>query len=355
MNPKDAQVLVISTGTIVRAVLVLVIAFLFYLLLDLVLIILTSVVIASAIEPATRWFAKYKVPRILSVLLVYICAFVAIFSFLYVFIPPLFVDVTELSLSIPKDTSTLPILDKFGPISDITSGFFPGLSLENMFNDLRNVLAEFSTGTFTTASTVFGGAFSSILILVLSFYLAASEKGIENFLRIIVPLQYESYVVGLWNRSQYKIGQWMKGQLLLGLIVGVLVYLGLTILGVKYALVLAILAALFELIPIFGPVLSAIPAVMLAFTVSPTVGVMTIGLYVIIQQFENHLIYPLVVKKIIGVPAIIVIIALIIGGQLAGFLGLILAVPLATVLMEIAGDAEKKKLAFQTANKMNNR
>ncbi len=343
------QQLVISTGTIIRTVFILVVAFLLYLLLDLVLILLTAVVIASAVEPATRWFGKYHLPRVLAVLAVYLLSFFLIFGFVYFFIPPLFVDITQLSIALPSNATDLPIFEKLGPLSTFSGGFFPGLSIDSMLADLQSVLASFSGGTFTTASNVFGGAFSLIIILVISFYLAVQEKGIENFLRIISPLRYESYIVDLWKRSQYKIGQWMKGQLLLGLIVGVLVYLGLTILGVKYALVLAILAALFELIPIFGPILSAIPAVGLALATSPSTGLMVIGLYVIIQQFENHLIYPLVVKKIVGVPAIIVILALIVGGQLAGFLGIILAVPLATVIMELARDAERRKLNVQSS------
>ncbi len=347
------QQLVISTGTIIRTVFVLVIAFLLYLLLDLVLIVLTSVVIASAVEPATRWFGRYRIPRVLAVIFIYLLAFILIVGFVYIFVPPLFVDITQLSIALPDNALDVPLLERLAPLSAISGDFFPGLSIEAMLADLQSMLANFSGGTFTTASNVFGGAFSFILIMVISFYLAVQDRGIENFLRIIVPLRYESYVVDLWKRSQYKIGQWMKGQLLLGLIVGVLVYLGLTILGIKYALVLAILAAMFELIPIFGPVLSAIPAVFLGFATSPTAGLMVIGLYVIIQQFENHLIYPLVVKKIVGVPAIIVILALIVAGQLAGFLGIILAVPAATVIMELAHDAERRKLNVQSTRSEN--
>jgi len=344
MNSSKIQTpLVISTGTIIRTVLVLIGVFLIYLLLDLAFIILTSVVIASAVEPATRWLGQYKIARVWAVLSVYILTSMVVVGFLYFFIPPLFVDISQLANNLPEQIESIEVFDNLAPITAFTGGV-PELSLEKTLLDLQASLAEFSGGTFATASNVFGGAFSFILILVLSFYLAVQERGIENFLRIIVPMQYESYVIDLWKRSQYKIGQWMKGQLLLGLIVGVLVYLGLTILGVKYALTLAILAALFELIPIFGPILSAIPAVLLAFTDSASAGLMTLGLYIIIQQFENHLIYPLVVKKIVGVPAIIVIISLVVGGSLAGFLGMILAVPMATVLMEIARDAERRKL-----------
>ena len=141
-----------------------------------------------------------------------------------------------------------------------------------------------------------------------------------------------------------KIGKWMQGQLLLGVLIGVLVYLGLTILGVPYALLLAVLAALFELIPLFGPILASIPAIALGFLQSFSLGFMVVGLYVIIQQFENHLIYPLVVRKVVGVSPILVIISLIVGAKLAGFLGLILAVPIAAAIVEFTDDIQKDKL-----------
>ena len=143
----------------------------------------------------------------------------------------------------------------------------------------------------------------------------------------------------------------MQGQLILGVIIGVLVYLGLTILGVKYALLLAVLAALFELIPLFGPILSAIPAVLIALTSGGlTLALFVVGLYLIIQQFENHLIYPLVVTKVVGVPPLLVILALIIGAQLAGFLGVILAVPAATVVQELVKDIQKNRAEFLKKN-----
>jgi predicted PurR-regulated permease PerM len=115
------------------------------------------------------------------------------------------------------------------------------------------------------------------------------------------------------------------------------------VLGIEYALVLALLAAVMELIPIFGPTLSAIPAIALGFVESPSLGLFVLALYIIIQQFENHLIYPLVVRKVVGVPPIIVILALVIGGQLAGFMGILLSVPVAAVLLEFAEDMQKEK------------
>jgi len=177
-----------------------------------------------------------------------------------------------------------------------------------------------------------------------SFYFAINEKGIEEFLRILTPKEKEEYIVGLWKRSQAKIGLWMQGQLLLGVLIGVLVYLVLAVLGVPYALPLGVIAGLFELIPVFGPILSAVPGIALAFTTGGfTLALMVLGAYVIIQQLENNLIYPLVVTKVVGVPPVLVILALLIGAKLAGILGILLSVPLAAVLQEVFDDWGKFK------------
>ena len=337
----------ITTETIWRVALVGIALILAYLLSDLILIILTSVVIASAAEPATRWFMAYRLPRVVSVLAVYILSFLVVFSFLYIFIPPLFLEVSDLSRTLPEQIESGEVTNSSLESVLSLGGLNQSFRLQDLLREAERSIGQFTGGVFTTASTVFGGAFSFILILVLSFYLSVQDRGIENFLRVVIPYKYEGYIVGLWKRSEEKIGQWMKGQLVLALIVGVLVFLGLTIFQVKYAFVLAVIAAMFELIPVFGPILAAVPAVLLAFTDNPTTGFMVLGLYIIIQQFENHLIYPLVVKKIVGLSPIIVIIALIVGAKLAGFLGIILAVPLATILMEVASDIEKRKMARQ--------
>jgi predicted PurR-regulated permease PerM len=136
----------------------------------------------------------------------------------------------------------------------------------------------------------------------------------------------------------------MQGQILLGVIVAVLLYLGLMILGIKNALLLAVLAGFMEIIPMFGPILSAIPAILTAFVGGGfTSAILVFGLCTIVQQFENHLIYPLVVKKVVGVSPVVVILALIIGYNLAGFLGIVLSVPMVSALMEFVDDIEKKK------------
>ena len=341
----------ISTGTIVKSILFVLLISLLFFLRDLVLIILTAIVIASAIEPATKWFIRYKVPRVVGVLLVYVIVTVVLFSIFYLFIPPLLDEASGLFAILPQYLNTLvdsnPLTDGVTKTTEAVAEGVRSFSLQSVIYDLRSAISNVSEGFVRTISVVFGGVFSFILIVVFSFYFAVQERGIEDFLRVITPIKQQEYIVDLWKRTQRKIGLWMQGQLVLALIIGVLTYLGLTVFGVPYALLLALLAAAFEIIPIFGPILAAIPAVGVAFIDGgATLGLLVVGLYLIIQQFENHLIYPLVVKKVVGVSPLLVILALLIGIKVAGFLGVILSVPIAAAIQEFVQDVQKNKKAF---------
>ncbi len=242
-----------------------------------------------------------------------------------------------------------PLSGIFGSDMDVQG---KTLSISNLLNGSEDAVSGTGAGAFKTASVIFGGALSFILMIVLSFYLAVQEDGVGSFLRLVSPLKHQGYVTDLWKRSQKKIGYWMQGQLLLGLIVGVITYLGLMVLGVPHALLLAVLAGVFELIPVFGPILAAVPAVLIASELGMTPALLVAGLYLIIQQFENHLLYPLVVRKIVGISPMVVILALVIGGKLAGFLGILLSVPISAALMELVSDIEKGKQAARKLAEM---
>lgn len=340
----------ISVSSVVKIILVLVLAWLFYLLRDIVLVILASVVIASAVEPIVIRLKQYRVPRAPAVLIVYLVTIGIFVVLLPIFLFPVISDLASLSSNLPEILGDIPNFLSTNTSLSIFNVDTSGFSIGQIFSVLQSNLASIPKSFVQLASLVFGGFFSFVLIIVISFYLAVQQNGIENILRILTPIRSEEYVIGLWQRAQKKIGYWMQGQLLLGLVIGVLVFLGLTIFQVPYALVLAILAAAFELIPYFGPILAAVPAVLLAFSHSAGLGILVLGFYIIIQQFENHLIAPLVVTKMVGVPPLVVILSLIVGVKLAGFLGLLLAVPVAAVLMELLSDYEKSKYLFRHAN-----
>ena len=341
----------ISTGTMVRAVLVILGFAALYFLRDILLVVLLSIVVASAVEPGTKWLSRWNVPRLISVLLIYsVIALGLVAVFYFLFLPILNETVNFLS-SLPSYLGDLKVWNPLEGSSIFSSnetlkGLGESFSLVDIVNELDTTIQGISNGFFSTASSIFGGIFSFVLVIVLSFYLSVESDGVTKFLRIVIPSKHENYIIGLWKRSQAKIGLWMQGQIVLAIIVAILVFLGLTLLRVPNALLLAVVAGLFEIIPLFGPVLAAIPAVIITLVSGGlTPALLVVGLYIIIQQFENQLIYPLVVKKVIGVPPIVSILALIIGGKLAGFIGLIISVPIAAALMEFLNDVEKDKLA----------
>ncbi len=326
----------ITTGTIIKTVIVLALAALLWTLRDLVLIIITAIVIAASIEPATRLLTKRKIPRTLAVLGVYATFFAVFFGTIFFLVPPVLSETTHLLSSAPTYLPDLSTVD--------TGGFLSGFGWQDTAQQVSAIASGESKNFFALMSLIFGGVLGFVLIIVFSFYFALSERGIEEFLRVITPIEHERYILDLWHRSQRKIGLWLQGQFLLAVIVGVLAYLGLTIIGVPYALVLAVVAAVFELIPVFGPILSSVPAIAIALSTGGlTTAIIVAAFYLIIHQFENHLIYPLVVTKVVGVPPILVILALLVGAELAGFLGVLLAVPLAAVLQELFADLDKKR------------
>tara|TARA_A100001015_G_scaffold154549_1_gene171525 strand:- start:6823 stop:7878 length:1056 start_codon:yes stop_codon:yes gene_type:complete len=336
----------ITTGTIIRVVLILAAVTLLWQLRDLALIVLTSIVIASAIEPAARGLMKYRVPRVLAVLVVYALFFGAFFGIVFFLLPPVLDETSLLLASLPTYLETIGAAEAIkGDAILETRSLINNFSLADTTRDLNTLLSGLSSGNFLAAiSVIFGGVISFLLIVVFSFYFAINEKGIEEFLRVMTPIKHENYILGLWRRTQRKIGLWMQGQFLLAVLIGVLTYLGLSILGIQYALVLAVFAGIMELIPVFGPILAAIPAVAIAFVNGgPAIALVVVALFLIIQQFENHLIYPLVVTKVVGVPPILVILALLIGAKLAGILGILLAVPIVAGVQEVFNDLEKAR------------
>ncbi|OIP64572.1 MAG: hypothetical protein COV32_01680 [Candidatus Yonathbacteria bacterium CG10_big_fil_rev_8_21_14_0_10_43_136] len=349
-NEKDT-VISITSGTIVKGVSIIIGAWVLWVLRDLVMIVVTSVILASAIEPGIKFLSRFRIHRIPAVLINYVAFAGLFFGLVLGFIPPIINEASDITQKLP---GMIQSVDK-NILGDkqILSNVFWGdkKNTDSTANPVLEDLFERISGAGTTsqnvlgaAGAIFGGIFSFILIIVLSFYFAMQERGIENFLRIIIPFGNEEYAINLWERSKAKIGKWMQGQLLLGVLIFVLVFLGLTIFGVPYAMSLALLAGLFEIIPVFGPILAAIPGVIIAATVGgPTLAAIVAGYYVLVQQFESHLIYPLVVRKVVGVPPILVILALIIGAQLGGFLGVLISVPVAAAIMELVEDIEREK------------
>lgn len=341
MDRLERVQVTVTAGTIAVALLLAALAGLLWFLRDVVLIVLTAVVIASAMEPGIVALSRRRINRAFSVIIIYVSVAALFFSGLYFFVPPLLTDAANFLARLPATLSSLNIA---GATHGLLPNFGDALSSAGFLQGISNSISGTASGALATLSAVFGGVTSFILIVVFAFYFSVQETGVDDFLRVVTPIRHQEYVLNLWKRSQTKIGKWMQGQLILAAIVGVLLYLGLTILGIPNALLLAVLAALFELIPVFGQILAAIPAVAVGFADGGVTGALLVtGLYVVVQQFEAHLIYPVVVKKVVGVPPLLVILALIVGAKLAGFLGILLSVPIAGAIQELVADIDRRK------------
>jgi len=345
----DIQKWEITFDSWIKCAVIVIIVYALYMVSDFILVIIASVVIASAIEPAVAAAKKRNIPRLPAVLSVYLISALVFVGLFYFLLLPLAGEISSFirTLTIYSNSITNGgILSDLFRTQNLFGGFDTPVLIRELSAQLNSLSAFLSQGIFSGASLIFGGIFNFVLILVLSFYLVAQEDGVSKFLKMITPMQHERYVIGLWRRSQHKIGLWMQGQLLSSALMALLVYLSLLIIGVPHALLLAVLAGVFELIPLVGATLAAIPTIFIAYTWGGmSIALIVAGLYIVIQQLEGHLIYPLVVKKMVGIPPIISIVSLVIGGTLAGFLGVLISVPVAAALMEFISDFEERKIA----------
>ena len=332
----------INTGTIIRFVLVIIFFVFLYLLKDVFIIFLFALIIASAISPFANWLEARGFPRLFGVLILFLTVLALIGFLLSLVVPFISQEVSQLLSALPETLARVS--------SSLEQAQEGAPQYLDFVSEIQNILETFSTYLQQSAQSViglvisiFGGVMSFVAILIISFYLSVTKNGIQNFLGSIVPEKYEEYTINLWKRSEVKVGRWLQGQLLLGLVMGLVVYVGLSLMGVKYALIFALLAAVLEIVPIVGPVLAAIPAVFLAFFQSPSLGLWVILFYILVQQLENHLLVPVVLGKTTGLNPVVVIISLLVGQQLAGIPGMILSVPVATVIVEMLDDLAKHK------------
>lgn len=333
----------ITPGGVFSALLVIAGAYVFWLLRDLALLVLTAIVIASAIEPGIAFFGRRGIPRFFGTLLIYTGIFVSVFLVAFLLFPLIISDAARFLSVVPQYFGTFDLPPFFSSIAEAARSLGGSQGLQSFLQMLVSFQSVF-IGSSGLLQAFFGGVFSLALVIVLSFYFALQDTGVDDFLRMVMPVAHEEYSVDLWKRSQKKIGLWMQGQLLLSAIVGILVYLGLLLIGIPYALLLAVFTAGAELIPVFGSLIAGTAAVAVTYgTGGISLGIIVAGLYVVVNQFESNLIYPLIVKKIVGVPPLLVIVALIAGYTLAGFLGVLLSVPVAAVLLEFITDFDKRK------------
>lgn len=356
MPPKNNITFIsITTSTLIRFFLVAIGLFLIWYLRELVLVVLSAIILASFVESAVPHFKKIGINRIFGVVIVYLSTVIILALLFYLFVPLLITEVYNFSVFLSSYIPNNAIInyftnDAFGGAKDIINNLSHSLSLTTLLETSKAFISNLSGGFFQVIVVAFGGILNVILIVLISFYLSIQEKGIEKFLRIILPIKYEEYAVDLWERSRKKIALWMKGQLLLGVLITILTYLMLSLMGIQYALLLSIIAGIMELVP-YGILVALIPAVYFSFLSGGlSTALMVTGAYIILHQFEVFLFSPLVIKNVVGLSPLVVIIAAVVGFELSGFWGLVLAIPVAVFLMELLSDLEKKKTSSRISN-----
>lgn len=331
----------ISTGIIFKTVAIILAVWLVYLVRDVLALLLIAVIVTSAIEPVVNFLQRKKVRRSFGVLFVYLVVFLIIGAALYFLIPAIAGQIGDFSENFPK------YYQSFQNSLGLANNFFQekhiNISAQQFFGSLSNSASSISSGIFSTTVGVFSGFISIVVIFSLAFYMSIREDGIKNFIISLVPEKQKKYAGDITDRIKYKIGRWIIGQMFLMLIIFIFDFIGLYLIGVPYALLLAIFAGLMEIVPYVGPVVSAVPGIILGFLVSPWIGFLAFLVYLLAQQFENHIITPQIMKKAVGLSPVTVILVLLIGAKLAGIFGAILAVPVAAVASLFVNDFMNKK------------
>lgn len=327
----------ISPKTILWVLLIGVLAVLLFMVRDIIGVLIFAIIISSALEPLLQYLEDKKIPRLLSLIVIYLLFFVLFAALIYILLPLLLDQFRDFSDNYPT---------YFGKIEEAagTITFLPGLSanLHDLLIQLTGQIPSF-TSLISYASSIFGGVISFAVVLVISFYLSLSRGALDGFLSSVMPPQFEAYAHGLWLRAQKKMGRWLQAQLLLSIFMSTVVGIGLWILGIKYAFLLAIMVGVLEIVPFVGPIIAGGLSTLLALSQSAVLGLWTLIFFIAVQQLENNILVPLLVKKLVGLNPVAVILAILVGAKLGGILGILLAVPLAAVVDEFFNDLAKQK------------
>ena len=283
-----------------------------------------ALIMSLTLDPLVEKLKSWKIPRPFGVFLVFFVFLVAVGGLLAYGFTPLVNQTGRFLINLPNFLG--PVLDRLAPLP-----FAEGLQQQ-----LVSQATVLSANILTIAGSIVSNAVFLIALLVLTFYFMLDWENLRD--RFVSMLNRKSQIRAkkIISSMELQLGGWLRGQILLMVVVGVLTYLGLFALGVEYALPLAVIAGLFEVIPSLGPIIGSIPALVVGFGTSPLLGIWILVLYVIIQQLENNILVPKVMSKSAGFSPLGALIVLFVGGQLFGVLGILLAIPTAIVLSILA-------------------
>lgn len=343
----------ITIGSIFKAIVLLLLLYICFLIKDVLALLFVSLIFASAIDPWVDALYRYKIPRAVSVFGIYLLVAIIFTAVIILIIPPIVQQFGALSENFPSYVDK--VSSGYNFVKDFSSkyGFLEKIkdNIDNLSSNL-NIAAE---GLFTTVSGIFGGIISFFIVLVITFYMSVEEDAIKKIVWSLAPPKDQAYIMQLINRMQRQVGYWLRGELILMFIVGFFTWMGLFFIPSmsEYALVLGLIAGITEFVPYLGPILGAIPAIFLALTINPFVALLVLILYIIIQQVEGNILVPKIMERAVGLNPIISIAVLMAGLKLGGIIGGLLSIPVATAISVAFKDWIKMKQR-RDANNTNN-
>ncbi|MDP2909721.1 MAG: AI-2E family transporter [bacterium] len=334
MNEK---ILDISWRTIFKLAVAVSVVYLFYSVRQILIWFVFAITIYLLFDPAIAFLQRKRVPRALAVLGIYISFFGLLGILIYMMVP---IFITEIQR----------FLDYFPEYFEQISPWLKGLgfetfqNLETFLKTFEEVLQGVSKNVFSAVSALFGGIFATVFVLVLAIFLSLEEKAVEKALILLFPKNYESKVLEVWGKCQNKVSGWFAGRLIGCIFVGVASYIAFLIFNVRYPFTLALFSGVFNFVPYVGPIGTGIILFLIVFPASAIKGILVVATLIVIQEIENNILSPILMKKFVGLPPVLVLLSLVIGAQLWGFLGAILAIPLFGILFEfLKGFLQKRK------------
>ncbi len=322
----------IAPRTILLAFFLIVACLLVLRLLDIVLLVAFSLLFAAALHPSVRWIMhRFRVSKGVAIGILYIIIFAIVTAIVALVVPPVTSQINSLIHNSPQYQHTL--IDYFNKTPAAQN------AVSNLFNKLNQnsgvIVTSLATATLGILTTVFG---IITVVILTAYFMSGGRHMVNTMLGYLPEKQWRARGLTLASRISNKLGFWLRGQLVLSLIRFVTHYIGLSLLGVPYALILSLLAGLLESIPTFGAWFSGIVTVLVALTVSPGKAIATAILVFLVQLVEANIITPQVMKRALGIPAGMVIISLLVFGKLFGLIGVLLAAPMAAIVAILAAE-----------------
>jgi len=335
---EQSRVLDISWETIAKIFIAIFVFYFIYLMKEVALWFFFALAMSVLLAPAINFLRKLWMPKVLAALIVYFSTFGILGILIYLTAPIFITELKQLSQHLPDYFEQIsPVLQQMG--IDTVQTFDSSTKL------LIAWLSQSSKGVISAIAVFFGGLYSTIFILVTAFFLSLEDNAFEKFLTLILPKKYEKNIVSLFGKAQNKISGWFGARILACLFVGVASFVIFYIFGIKYAFILALISGILNFIPYIGPWATAALLVMF---IAASTGSWLVVLYVmiavfIIQQIESMILTPLLMKRMVNVPAVLVLISLVIGAKLFGFLGVIFAVPVFGIIYEFMKEFLEKR------------